>query len=70
MQKTKETEVPSLGQEDPPEEEMATYSSVLAWEIRWTESLEGYSPRGHKESDTTFSDQAHMHLPLKPTPLS
>ena len=26
-----------LGQEDPLEEEMATYSSILAWEIRWTE---------------------------------
>ena len=27
----------SLGQEDPLEEEMATHSSVLAWEIPWTE---------------------------------
>ena len=27
----------SLGQEDPPEEGMATYSSILAWEIPWTE---------------------------------
>ena len=31
--------VPSLGQEDPPEEEMATHSSILAWEIPWTEEL-------------------------------
>ena len=29
--------VQSLGQEDPLEEEMATYSSILAWEIPWTE---------------------------------
>ena len=29
-------QVPSLGQEDPLEEEMATHSSVLAWEILWT----------------------------------
>ena len=27
----------SLDQEDPPEEEMATHSSILAWEIPWTE---------------------------------
>ena len=32
-----ETRVQSLGQEDSPEEEMATYSSVLAWEISGTE---------------------------------
>ena len=29
--------VQSLGQEDPLEEEMATHSSILAWEIPWTE---------------------------------
>ena len=29
--------VQSLGQEDPLEEEMATYSSILAWVIPWTE---------------------------------
>ena len=33
------------------EKEMATDSSVLAWKISW--SLAGYSPWGHKESDTT-----------------
>ena len=32
-----ETWVQSLGQEDPLEMEMATYSSILAWEIPWTE---------------------------------
>ena len=31
-----ETWVPSLGWEDPLEKEMATYSSILAWEIPWT----------------------------------
>ena len=30
-------QVQSLGQEDPLEEEMATQSSILAWEIPWTE---------------------------------
>ena len=32
-----ETQVQSLGREDPLEKEMATYSSILAWEIPWTE---------------------------------
>ena len=36
-----ETWVPSLGQEDPLEKEMATHSSILAWEILWTEEPGG-----------------------------
>ena len=32
-----DTQVRSLGQEDPLEEEMATHSSILAWKIPWTE---------------------------------
>ena len=40
--------VPSLGLEDPLEEEMATHSCVLAWRI-----LADYSPRGCTEMDTT-----------------
>ena len=32
-----ETRVQSLGQEDPPEKEMANHSSILAWEIPWTQ---------------------------------
>ena len=35
-----EKQVQSLGQEDPLEEEMATHSSILAWEIPWAEELE------------------------------
>ena len=34
-----ETQVQSLGQEDPLEKETATHSSVLAWEISWTEEF-------------------------------
>ena len=45
--------VPSLVQEDPLEKEMATHSSIHAWKSLWTKELVGYSPRGHKESDTT-----------------
>ena len=36
-----ETQVWSLGQEDPLEKEMATHSSILAWEIPWTEEPGG-----------------------------
>ena len=34
--------------EDPLEEETATHSSILAWKIPWTKSLEGYSTNGSK----------------------
>ena len=37
MQGPQETQVQSLGREDSLEEEMATLSSILAWEIPWTE---------------------------------
>ena len=47
-----ETWVQSLGQKDPLEKGMATHSSVLAWEILWTDEP-GYSPWGCKESDMT-----------------
>jgi len=49
----RETRVQSLGWEDPLEKEMAIHSSTIAWKIPWTEELVGYSPWGHKESDTT-----------------
>ena len=41
-----ETWVPSLGQEDPLEKEMATLSSILAWEIPWTEKPGGLQSMG------------------------
>ena len=41
MQETQESLVPSLGWEDPPEKEMATHSSILAWRILWTEEPGG-----------------------------
>ena len=47
----------SLGWEEPLEDSMATHSSVLVWrrhrQSRRQRSLEGHSPRGHRESDTT-----------------
>ena len=43
----------SLGQEDSLEEEMAPHSSILAWEIPWTEEAGRLQSTGHKESDKT-----------------
>ena len=40
-QKTQETWVQSLGQEDPVQKEMATHSSILAWKTPWTEEPGG-----------------------------
>ena len=48
-----ETWVQFLGWEYPLEEEMATHTSILAWEIPWTEDPGGYSSWGNKESDAT-----------------
>ena len=43
--------IQSLSREDPLEKEMATYSSILACKIPWTDEPGGYSPWGYK-SDT------------------
>ena len=46
MQETQETPAPSLGQEETLEKEMATPSSILAWEIPWTEEPGGLQSTG------------------------
>ena len=48
-----ETQVRSLGWEDPLEKEMVTHSSILAWRIPWTEEPGGLQSMGCKESDAT-----------------
>ena len=48
-----ETWVPSLGGEDPLEKERQPTAVFLPGESHGQRSLVGYSPRGHKESDTT-----------------
>ena len=50
MQETRT--VRPLGWEDPLEKEMATGSSMLAWEIPWTEEPDGLQSMGLQESDT------------------
>ena len=51
-----ETWVRSLGQKDPLEEEMATYSSILAWEIPQTEEPGGAIVHGVAESQIRLSE--------------
>ena len=46
-------QVKSLGQEDPLEKEMAIHSSILAWDIPWTEEPGRLQSRGLQELDTT-----------------
>ena len=48
-----ETWIRSLGQEDPPEEDMATHSNIFAWEIPWTEETVPVTVMGFQESDTS-----------------
>ena len=52
-----ETRVQSLGREDPLEKGMATYSSILAWRIPWTEAREAWRAiaSGVIESQTRLS---------------
>ena len=54
-----ETQVQSLGREDPLEKGMATRSSILAGKSHGQRSLVGYSPRGHKESALSFTLSSH-----------
>ena len=52
MQETQKTRVPSLGREDALEQEMATHSSILAWEIPGKEESDGLQSI-ESQSDTT-----------------
>ena len=48
-----ETQIRSLGQEDPLEKELATHFSIIAWEIPWTEESGGLQSVGSQELDMT-----------------
>ena len=52
----KETRVQSMGQEDPLEEDMATHSRILAWEIPWTEEPGGLQSMMSQKSQIRLSD--------------
>ena len=47
-----ETQIQSLGGEDPLEKEMATHSSILAWKIPWTGESGGLQSMGVTKSQT------------------
>ena len=51
-----ETQVGSLGWEDPLEKEMATHSNILAWKIPWTEEPGRLQSMGVTKSQTRLSD--------------
>ena len=56
MPAMQETQVQSLGGEDLLEKGMAAYSSILAWEIPWTEEPGGLQSMGSQKSQTQLSD--------------
>ena len=58
MQLVQETWVGSLDQEDPLEKEMATHSSILAWEILWTGAQQATNRRVTK-SQTQLNTWPH-----------
>ena len=62
MQKTQETWVRSLGWEGPLEEGMATHSSILAWEIPWTEEPGGLQSMQLQRVGHDWIGWAHTHI--------
>ena len=57
-----ETQVQSLGREDPLEEKMATHSSILAWRIPWTEEPGGPQSMGSQRVGPNRSNLTHTLL--------
>ena len=55
-----EIQIRSLGWEDPLEQEMATHSNTLAWEIPWAEESGGLQSMWLQESDMTKSLNYHV----------
>jgi hypothetical protein len=64
-----ETRVRSLGQADPLEEEMAAYSSILAWRIPWTEEPGGLAHGVTEETrpGTAAAEGPRQELPGEPS---
>ena len=57
-----EMQVQSLGLEDPLEKEMATHSSILAWEISWTEEPGELQSMGSKKRYSMATKQQQQQL--------
>ena len=63
MQEMWEMLICSLDQEDPLEEEMATHSSILAWEIPWTVETGGLQSMGSQRIGHNWTiEYAHTHI--------
>ena len=60
MQEMQEMWFWSLGGEDLLENGVAAHSSMLAWEIPWTEEAGGYSPWGHRIGQDLATEHTHM----------
>ena len=62
--------IQSLGGEDPLEKEMAAHSSILGWEIPWTEEPGGLQSIGSQKSQTQLSNwttaEVSIHAVLSP----
>ena len=59
--------VRSLGWEDPLEKDMATYLSILAWRIPWTEDLGGFQSMGSQRVGHDFATKRQQHFLEKET---
>ena len=57
-----ETQVHSLGRENPLEKQIATYSSILAWKIPWTEDPGGLQSLGVSKSWTQLKQLSSSSL--------
>ena len=64
-----EMQIPSMGREDPLEKEMATHSSILAWEIPWTEEPGRLQSIGSQKSQTWQSNKTITTLLIYYEPL-
>ena len=61
MQKVQDTQVRSLGQEDPLQEEIATHSSILAWKIPMDRGAWWATVHGIAKGQIRLHDSAHTH---------
>jgi len=61
VQEIQETQVQSLGWEDPLEKEMATHSNIFAWRIPWTEDPGGLQPMGSQRVRHDLVTQQQQH---------
>ena len=57
-----ETQVRSLGQEDPLEQKLATHSNILAWRISWTEEPGGLQPMGLQRVGHDWTANTHQNI--------